>query len=584
MHLKPDAVSVAENGRAVDGVLVTPVGQTATQQSGVVLAVDASNSMRGKPIGAAMRAAQVLASRRNARELVGLVVFNRTAAVVLPLTTDAARIAQRLAEPPRLAYGTHIYDAIDRAVEMLKKSRVKVGSVVLLSDGADTGSAIPEAQAATDARNAHVRIYTVGLKSHHFDAHALRKLARDVGGTYILARDTKALNQIYRSLGASLAHEYLLRYRSFARAGVHVQVRVRVAGIAGTATTAYDTPKLPKLSPRPQAPYHISLWARVWTSPAMAVLVSLLGGALVGLGAYALTSGPRKATIRRRMAEFVTMRSASERGNRPTAEITEKMLEGTQNALKGTGWWKKLKWELEIADIKMPAEQIVVLTAVGALLALMFVGFALGHMLVGLIFAIAVPLCVRSFVKRELAKTRRRFAEQLPDNLQVLASALRAGHSFVGALSVVANDAPEPARTEFQRAIADEQLGVPIDQALHVIVERMDNRELEQVALVAALQRESGGNTAEVLDRVTDTIRDRFELIRTVRTLTAQGRMSRWVLTLLPLALFSLISLVNPGYMNVLYSSMIGKVLVGFAVAAVTAGSILIKRIVNIKV
>ncbi len=100
----------------------------------------------------------------------------------------------------------------------------------------------------------------------------------------------------------------------------------------------------------------------------------------------------------------------------------------------------------------------------------------------------------------------------MPDNLQVLASALRAGHSFVGALAVVANDAPEPARSEFQRVVGDEQLGVPIDQALHVVVERMESRELEQVALVAALQRETGGNTAEVLDRVTATIRERFEL------------------------------------------------------------------------
>jgi tight adherence protein B len=112
----------------------------------------------------------------------------------------------------------------------------------------------------------------------------------------------------------------------------------------------------------------------------------------------------------------------------------------------------------------------------------------------------------------------------------------------------------------------------------------MDNRELEQVALVAAMQRESGGNTAEVLDRVTETIRERFELRRTVKTLTAQGRMSRWVLTALPISLFAFISLVNPTYMNVLTSSTAGKVLLVLAGISVTAGSLVIKRIVNIKV
>jgi tight adherence protein B len=161
---------------------------------------------------------------------------------------------------------------------------------------------------------------------------------------------------------------------------------------------------------------------------------------------------------------------------------------------------------------------------------------------------------------------------------------LRAGHSFIGALSVVVNDAPEPARSEFQRVVADEQLGVPIDDALHVVVERMQSRELEQVALVAALQRETGGNTAEVLDQVTDTIRERFELRRTVQTLTAQGRMSRWVLTLLPLFLLLAITLINPGYMSVMYDSVTGRVLLVLAGISVVSGSFVIKRIVNIKV
>jgi tight adherence protein B len=260
------------------------------------------------------------------------------------------------------------------------------------------------------------------------------------------------------------------------------------------------------------------------------------------------------------------------------------MLEGTETILRGSSHWKRWRWELEIAKVTMPPEQIAMLTAIGSLLVFLLINFVFGSLLVGIVLAGAIPLAVRSLLKRKLATQRKMFSEQLPDNLQVLASALRAGHSFIGALSVVVNDAPEPARSEFQRVIADEQLGVPIDQALHVVVERMQSRELEQVALVAALQRETGGNTAEVLDRVTDTIRERFELRRTVQTLTAQGRMSRWVLTLLPLFLLVVITLINPGYMDVMYDSTKGRVLLVLAGISVAAGSLVIKRIVNIKV
>jgi tight adherence protein B len=230
----------------------------------------------------------------------------------------------------------------------------------------------------------------------------------------------------------------------------------------------------------------------------------------------------------------------------------------------------------------MPAEQIVVLTIVGTLLVFLLVN--LKSTLAAVVIAIAIPLAVRSVLKNALARQRKLFAEQLPDNLQVLASALRAGHSFIGALAVVVNDAPEPARSEFQRVVADEQLGVPIDQALEVVVQRMDSRELEQVALVAALQRETGGNTAEVLDQVTDTIRERFELRRTVQTLTAQGRMSRWVLTLLPVFLLLVITLINPGYMDVMYHTTGGHVVLVLAGLSVASGSLVIKKIVNIRV
>jgi tight adherence protein B len=198
--------------------------------------------------------------------------------------------------------------------------------------------------------------------------------------------------------------------------------------------------------------------------------------------------------------------------------------------------------------------------------------------------AFFLPFIVRAVIKRKLGRRRSAFGEQLPDNLQVLSSALRAGHSFVGALSVVVDDSPPPSREEFRRVIADEQLGVPLQDALDEVARRMDNRDLEQVSLVAALQRETGGNTAEVLDRVTDTIRERFELRRLVKTLTAQGRMSRWIVSALPVVLLSVITLINPGYMEPLYTESLGRVLLVGAGLFIVAGSIVIGRIVNIKV
>jgi tight adherence protein B len=299
---------------------------------------------------------------------------------------------------------------------------------------------------------------------------------------------------------------------------------------------------------------------------------------LVAAAIVAVLRRPR-TTLVGRLADYLSLDDAEEDAQRPL--VTERLLEHTESSLSRTEWWARFQEELEIARITIPPAQIVVGTAVLTLIAA-FILLAIWPPLV--IAAAAVPLGARALVQRKLLKVRDEFVSQLPDNLQVLASALRAGHSFTGAFSVVAADSPEPARREFQQVVADEQLGVPLEDSLREVARRMDNPDVEQVALLAELQREAGGNMAEVLDTVVETIRDRFDLRRLVNTLTAQGRMARWVLSLLPLFLLVVISLLNPTYMAPLFASTFGRLALLFSSGMVVAGSLVIKRIVNIKV
>jgi tight adherence protein B len=591
MKLKNGAVHVSENGRPVADLTVTPVGESTSRQFGAVLVVDASTSMEGKPERAAFSAARAFAAQRKGQEQLALVTYNIEPTVVLPFATEQAKIDAALSKQPPFLFGTHIYDAITHSLDMLRAANISAGTIVVLSDGQehagpnDTAKHETEESAAAAARAAHVRVFAVGLKSRVSRLGALRKLARDTGGRYVETTSIRDLSGIYKQLGSSLASEYLLRYRSLAAADKHIAVTIRIDGLNAVARAEYQTPALAVATRAPAAPYKPSAVDRFLSSAATMTLVGLIVAGLIGFGAATILSRPRQGTVRRRLAEFVSVPAAMrDTSRRPTAQLTEKMLEGTESMLRGSTRWQRFKWELGIAGVTMPSEQIIALTVIGSLVAALIINVVFGSVLVALAVAVAIPLTVRSVLKRKLAKQRKLFAEQLADNLQVLASALRAGHSFVGALAVVANDAADPSRSEFQRVIGDEQLGVPIDQALHVVVERMQSRELEQVALVAALQREAGGNTAEVLDRVTATIRERFELRRTVQTLTAQGRMSRWVLTLLPIFLLVAITLINPGYMNVMYDSSFGRVLLFLSAISIASGSLVIKRIVNIRV
>ncbi len=578
MSLAPEQVTVLENGRSVPGVSV--LSGTATDQLGVVLVIDASNSMRGEPIASATEAARTLVEHRNPSQPLGIVTFNDSATALLRPTTVETEIDVALTDPPALARGTHIYDAVDAAIELLEQEGIAGGSVVVLSDGSDTGSRQSENDVAAAARQAGVRLYAVGLRSSAFDPGPLRDLAAGGGGSYSEATSPAELRRIYDELGEKLASQYLVRYRSQAGPERRVDVAVKVAGVPGLATAEYTTPAL---SVGAAPPYQRPLEETFWRSRGAVLAVSVLVGALLAL-ALVLLLRPRSRThaLRDRIDAFVP--TSERRARVSLSAAADHLLQSTERSLERTSWWPGVKQDLEVARIRLTPIQVLALTALGTVLVAWLLAVRTGTPLAALAGLLVTPFAARAVIRFKLQREHNRFDDQLPDHLQVVASAMRAGHSFVGALSVADQDAPEPVRREFDRAIADERLGVPIEDALDAVGDRMKSEDMTHVALVAKLQRKTGANSAEVLDRVAATLRERQELRRHIRVLTAQQRMARWVLTALPIGLLIAISAINPEYMEPLFEEPSGRILLGIGIAGIVLGSYLLKRLVDIKV
>ena len=392
------------------------------------------------------------------------------------------------------------------------------------------------------------------------------------GGSFSQAATPADLAGIYDQLGLKLSNQYLVRYRSLVEPGRPVHVSVSVAGI-GRARSAYVAPTL--LPPSFEKP----LSTRIWSSGITLFVLCVLISALLSFGLI-MVLRPSGSTVRRRLSDFVTTAGAGKKDARDP--LPSRIFEGTEQSLEQTRWWQRFKEILKLAEVNIPPVQLLV----GTLILTLFVAWLMATFVSGIfaLLGLAVPLLVRGLILYRVEKRRRAFADQLADNLDVVASGLRAGHSLVGGLSLVVKDAAEPSRTEFQRVIADEQLGVPLEDALTLVARRMKSREVEQVALVSSLQRETGSNSAEVLDRVIENIRERQGLRRLVRTLTAQGRMARWVVSFLPLGLLLVITLVNPTYMKPLFTHASGRVMLAVGASMIVGGSLVIKKIVNIKI
>jgi len=577
----PGDATLTENGRELDDVSVTPAASVPGSY-GVVLVIDGSSRRAGRAIEGQLTAARELIKGRPAGMPMAVVTYNAAATVVAPFTTEQTALEQALAKAPPLARGSHVYDAVDAAVKLFTVERLTGGAVVALAGQADDGSALPPAQVAKHAYRGGVWIFGASLAAGDpTGAKAIDALAQDGVGQNLGEMSGPGLVALLRSIGEQTGNATVLSYRSPSQPGSHVSVEFQATTQAVRASTL-----LPRRTGTVAVAGHRRSRPDVHTSflntPAgrgvisAAVVILLFGGF-----APVLMSMRKRKDMRSRVESY-----ASEAPSITASQIDLAMGRAAirDHQLLGGDRMRRLADTLEIARLDVTPGQLVLRTVVVAAVLGFIVGRLSGIPLAGVLMVIGVPALVRILVKAKLARQRKLFADQLADALQAAASALRGGHSFVGALSTIVDEAPEPTATEFRRVVAAERIGIPLEQAFQDTIQRMNNRDVEQVALVALLQRETGGNAAEAVERVVENLRGRDDVRRLVNTLTSQGRMSRWVLTAIPVGLGIMLTTMNGDYMKPLFETGLGRVALGAAVLMCALGSMAIGKIVDIEV
>lgn len=187
-------------------------------------------------------------------------------------------------------------------------------------------------------------------------------------------------------------------------------------------------------------------------------------------------------------------------------------------------------------------------------------------------------------LRYQRSRRLREFNRHLPESIDLMSRALRAGHSLTAAIEIVGDESPEPVRSEFRAVYQQQNFGLPAREALVHLAHRIPLPELNFVITAILLQRETGGNLVEILDRTTAVIRERLRIQGEVRIYTAQGRLTGWILSLLPIAMFFLLSLANRGYTQVLVQDPLGRKLVYAGLSLMVVGGLAIRKIVNVKI
>lgn len=202
----------------------------------------------------------------------------------------------------------------------------------------------------------------------------------------------------------------------------------------------------------------------------------------------------------------------------------------------------------------------------------------------GILFVVVAGAAPYVYLYVQRGIRMARLEAQLPDAVDLMARALRAGHPVPFAVEMVGQESPEPLASEFKMVSEQQTLGLPLREAILNLVQRVPREDVRMLATAILVQTETGGNLAQILDKTSALMRDRIRLRGQLRIYTAQGRITGWIISLLPFILFGIISLVNPGYEKILYTDPFGRNLIYAGAVMMTLGILIIRKIINVKI
>ncbi len=596
--LDPSTVQVSLDGTPVEATAAL-IGDQKPVDRTVILTIDTSTSMGKKGrIQAAKTAADAYVATAPDDVKIGLVAFNSTAKVIVQPTTAHQQVTDAV-DGLEAKGGTALYDAVIVSTKTAGEAGVR--GILLLSDGGDTESRSTKDEALTEVGGSGVTLDAVALDTSADQLAVLEQLASATGGTVVEATEASELADTFAASARALDNQLQVTIAvpaDLANTGRSVTVTAVAGGTSITDSAFVPIPGAPQGSETDlgaSGPIPVTtpaFYDRIDETWLWVGLAAIFLGIAVMLGvAFIRASRQRTRSVRGRMSIYTlggrTMRKESETTSTALGDtqVARSAVELADRAVRSRDVEELLERRLDAAGLPLkPGEWALVHLgiAVGsALLLLLLTGGRIVASLIGLTLGVVLPW---TYLKIKESRRQAAFYSQLPDTLQLLAGSLSAGYSLPQAVDTVVREGQDPIASEFNRALVEARLGVPIEEALDNIAERMNSRDFHWVVLAIRVQREVGGNLAEVLTTVAATLRERERLRRQVQVLSAEGRLSAVIIALIPILFALFLVLVRPTYLEPLYTTAIGLLLLGFGLLMLLVGIFWLRRVVQVEV
>lgn len=570
--LSASSWSVKAGGETVP-VKVEQVSNAALE---VVLAFDTSGSMLGIAMDSAKSAAEAFVGTLPPSTRIALVSFSSASNVVVPMTTDRGALIGAI-RGLRAQGETALYDAVIAAAGQFSPGGSARRELVVLSDGGDTVSRADQAAAIRSLTDAKVRGYVASLVTDESATAFLDELARSTGGRVVGATDPAAIRSVFGDIGAALTNQYRLTFPKRGRGQMSVTIAVGSDGVAASADRVIALPAAAApVGPAASAePYMVAPSDRGW--------MKVAGLSLFAVGALALALHVLVPSRTRRVSSrWVAEHASKTHSDTSIQELTHRAADLAERSLQRRGWAGRLDVALERAGVPLRPGEFV-LAAMGASVGAWFVGTVLFGPALGIALAVGVAFAARTFLRMKVKRRTSKFEGQLGETLQLLSGSLRSGYGLSQALDAVAKNSESPTAEEFNRLTMETRVGRSLPEALTAVAARVGSEDFNWVVEAISINREVGGDLTELLDRAATTIRERENVRRQVKSLSAEGRLSAYVLGGIPVGLFFYMQISNPDYVGELTSSGLGWIMLGVAITMMTLGSLWMRKLVQVK-
>jgi len=550
----------------------------------VVAAIDRSQSMKGRALADATAAARSFVGNKPSDTHVEVVAFGHRAVALTGMeqaTIDADQALRTIAVDT--IPGTAMWDTVVLASHVLAAQQSGGRVLVLLTDGQATVNANKASleDAIVAARDAGVAVYPIGIESAQFNPAPLRRLASETGGSYHAASSTALLSQVYSEVARELERTWRISYPTAARPGDNPLLDASVRGLGGAQQRLVLPASLGSTAEPSASPL---VPTGVYSDGLGTLAVMLLVGLAVLCAAGLLFASTGSGRLKRRIDPHVVAPKRKAKPNtRDRLSAARGLMNATENAFSRFSLFPRLQVLLDRADMPLrPVELFYMCVGAAFVPALLLAVGGAATIVLLLVMGIGGTLPL-GFVWFKARKRLAQIDNALPDLLVAMAASLKAGHSFRQGIQAAANEDEGPLTKELKRVLTETSLGRPMDDALQEMATRIGSKDVSFVITAVTIQRQVGGSLAGIFDLVADTVRQRQQFVRKIRSLTAMGRLSAYTLIGLPFFLAFALTAINPRFMSPLWNTGTGHKLIigGFVMMAM--GSLVLKKIVSFK-